>query len=332
MASSIVRLEDIPNLQQQIESRWSELHDASQQRGGVFRYQLSIERERVTDGSAAFLLQLNRQRTTERRQPDIMAGLTPPFDPERFNFNKVDSRELMLEFTVGNVGTPLVSILINNSPLTRNHVLIVPDRRRNLPQVLTEDGLTAAVQLLLNLQDRDYRVVYNSPGALASVNHLHLHLLHVKHKLYVEDACLTELGNGLYRMDNQPAKAYCSVFDALAGTTVSEFTRQVHRLIRLLIAHDFAHNFMLTWDGGRGKLRALVYPRLVACENKQVAPFNVAASELSGFVPLGVESTFEQLDERRLTAYFQEAQGKDLYRTLDGLLLLQDEKRPNARD
>ncbi|XP_055524152.1 GDP-D-glucose phosphorylase 1 [Wyeomyia smithii] len=315
MTSPTVRLEDLPNLQQLLESRWSELHDGQQQES-VFRYQLIIERERVTDGRAGFLLQLNRQRTTERRKPDIFSGLRPLFDPTRFNFNKVDSREILLEFTIGST---LVSILINNSPLTRNHVLIVPDLTQNQPQVLTADSLTVAVQLMLKLADRNYRILYNSPGALASVNHLHLHLLHISHKLYVEDACLTELQNGLYRLDNQPAKAYCFVLDPLSSTA-TEFANRVHQLIRILISNNLAHNFFLTWNHNRSNLCAFVYPRLVACENKQIAPFNVAACELSGFVPLGLESDYERLDEQQLEAYFQQAQGEHLYATVDGLV------------
>lgn len=34
---------------------------------------------------------------------------------------------------------------------------------------------------------RSFRIGYNSPGALASVNHLHLHLLYIERKLYLTE-------------------------------------------------------------------------------------------------------------------------------------------------
>ncbi|XP_058445249.1 GDP-D-glucose phosphorylase 1 isoform X2 [Malaya genurostris] len=253
---------------------------------------------------------------TERRKPDIIAVLQPPFDPNRFNFNRVDPREVLLELRIGN---NLMSCLVNNSPLTENHVLLVPDREQNLPQVLTESSLHAVVRLMLSLEDRNYRIGYNSSGALASVNHLHYHLLLIRHRLYVEKAPLTLLGSHLYRLDNHPAKAYCFVLEDHADS--KPFTAGISRLISILLSADIAHNLLLTWDTRRTGLRALIYPRLRICENKQVSPFNVACSELSGFVPLGDESDFERLDERQLEAFFREAQGTDLYDRLDSLVL-----------
>ncbi|XP_065090405.1 GDP-D-glucose phosphorylase 1-like [Ochlerotatus camptorhynchus] len=318
LSSSIPKLEDIDNLQHIIQSRWTELHD-HQPEQGVFRYRLTIERERVTDdGRFGFLLQLNRKRTTERRKPDIMASVVPAFDPTRFNFNKVDSREVLLEVRCGG---SLVSILINNSPLTSYHSLIVPDRDRNLPQVLTKESLEVAVSLLLRLEDRNYRIGYNSPGALASVNHLHFHLMHLNHKLYVEDAPVTALAHHLFRLDDHPARAYCFLLQP--NTPPTHFAQRIYRLITILLSGNIAHNLLLTWNGSRDTLRALIYPRLRPCENKQVSPFNVAFCELSGFVPLGDESDYERLDELQLATYFREAQGIDesLHHQLDQTVL-----------
>lgn len=129
--------------------------------------------------------QLNRKRTTARRKPDGISSVVPAFDPTLFNFNKVDSREVLLEVKSGNCS---VAIMINNSPLTKFHFLIVPDRSQNMAQILTQDSLEAVFKIFLLMGDHRYRMGFNSPGALASVNHLHYHFMLMCHKLYVEDA------------------------------------------------------------------------------------------------------------------------------------------------
>lgn len=76
--------------------------------------------------------------------------------------------------------------LINNSPLTKYHLLIVPEVEKNHPQVMTQVCIELAIEIMKSTEDKFIRLGYNSPGALASVNHLHLHLLHVDRELYTE--------------------------------------------------------------------------------------------------------------------------------------------------
>lgn len=76
--------------------------------------------------------------------------------------------------------------LINNSPLRKYHTLVVPDVKANNPQVMTRECLEVALEIMKSTDDRTIRLGYNSPGALASVNHLHIHLLSLPQKLYIE--------------------------------------------------------------------------------------------------------------------------------------------------
>lgn len=80
------------------------------------------------------------------------------------------------------------TFLVNNSPLTKYHSLICPRINESLPQILTKESIEFAIDAITGFNDRSYRIGYNSLGALASVNHLHMHLIHVPEKLYVEDA------------------------------------------------------------------------------------------------------------------------------------------------
>lgn len=79
-----------------------------------------------------------------------------------------------------------VLFLINNSPLRKYHTLVVPDVKANSPQVMTRQCLEVGLEIMKSTDDRTIRLGYNSPGALASVNHLHIHLLSLPQALYVE--------------------------------------------------------------------------------------------------------------------------------------------------
>lgn len=134
-------------------------------------------------GIKNFLFQLNKDRTSKRRKAEKFHSIRPEFKSDEFNFTKIDAREILCEQKIDGLD---VSFIINNSPLTRTHILVVPNLRACLPQVMTREGLQLACKIIREIDDRTVRIGYNSPGALASVNHLHLHLLYVDRELYVE--------------------------------------------------------------------------------------------------------------------------------------------------
>jgi GDP-D-glucose phosphorylase len=119
----------------------------------------------------------------KRRKPEKFDSIMPNFNVNEFNFNKIDQREALAVFEFN--GFPVL-FLINNSPLTKIHLLIVPEVESNQPQIMTQNCLELGLSIMRATNDRAIRLGYNSPGALASVNHLHLHLLHVERELFVE--------------------------------------------------------------------------------------------------------------------------------------------------
>lgn len=108
----------------------------------------------------------------------------PTFNENEFNFNKINHKEILFDVKWGQAAT--VTFLINNSPLTKYHTLLVPRLKENLPQVLTRESMSFAIHLLHHLNDKHFYIGYNSPGALASVNHLHFHLLYIEQPLFIE--------------------------------------------------------------------------------------------------------------------------------------------------
>lgn len=227
--------------------------------------------------------------------------MAPKFDYDSFNFTKVNENEVLLR-------TENVTFLINNSPLTPWHILICPDLEKCLPQVLTGDAIRFCVKLMLSTNDRKWRIGYNSPGALASVNHLHLHLMHVKHHLYVEDVVSATFCNAMYvhhvtfssiqKLNHLIGNLYvsdCTIrsYCLRLEDNVEDLVIKAERIIKYMCDNNVPHNVFMSFESVPNDhdtcttLRFFIYPRARLHANKAVAPFNVAFCELSGFVPVG---------------------------------------------
>lgn len=137
-------------------------------------------------------MKLNTDRYSLRRTPQTITSVVQPFNENQFNFKKVNEKEVILQcrsqLSTNSSDDGVITLLINNSPLTKSHSLICPRVHEVLPQIITKECIEFAIDVIFGFNDRSYRIGYNSLGAFASVNHLHIHLFHVPEKLYVEDA------------------------------------------------------------------------------------------------------------------------------------------------
>lgn len=161
---------------------------------------------------------MNEQRTSLRRQPQSITSLRPEFDQDSFNFTKIRKDEHLFDLEFKG-GRHRISFIVNSSPLTKNHCLVVPDLAKQSPQVLSEVAIEYSLALLAKLDSRRFRMGFNSPGALASVNHLHLHVVDVTKELFSEHfvswlVCTN--GNPYYKRE-----LFCSASRTLA--TVGTF-------------------------------------------------------------------------------------------------------------
>lgn len=279
--------------------RWESL---AQHSPHIFRYTLpDVSEQRLTDGPFQFLVQLNQDRTNKRRAPQTIQSIRPTFNPDDFNFNKIDAREVLAEITVDELP---VSLLINSSPLTRMHTLICPQRAANLPQILTAEAVRFAAQLLHSFGKPGWRIGYNSPGAWASVNHLHLHLLHRPERMYVDTLALKHLRGPLYQLDgDRPVDAFA--FRLQNMTNLSRLGADVMRLVSFLCDRDIPHNLFFTLgnnDDGGELLRIVVFPKAQTSAAKEFSSFNIAFCELSGYVPLGSAVLYAALTEAEIVS------------------------------
>merc|ERR1712032_1460594 len=95
------------------------------------------------------------------------------FDPTRFNFNKADPLERILHVALCGDRHP---VLVNVSPLMVGHTVIPLWAENCLPQsAFGKQGIQCMFELAAKSSRADFRVGYNSLGAYASVNHLHVH-------------------------------------------------------------------------------------------------------------------------------------------------------------
>nr|XP_056721741.1 LOW QUALITY PROTEIN: GDP-D-glucose phosphorylase 1 [Euleptes europaea] len=281
---------------------------------GLFRYRLGELRTRLLPGPAGFVAQLNPRRGWDRRPPQEARSVRQPFDPRRFNFTRLRPGEVLFALAPRHRprGPPPVLVAINVSPLEQGHVLLLPEPGRGLPQVLTAEALLAGLEALLLSGRAAFRLGFNSLGAGASVNHLHLHAYYLARELRVETAPCRPLrpAAGLHLLHGVPAPGllfYCPA----GGDGLEQLARRVCRLTDHLARHEVAHNLFATRGaapegerrrgaaaaGARPGVRVILWPRRVSFGAKDGAAFNVALCELAGHLPLKTAADFEALTE-----------------------------------
>ena len=107
------------------------------------------------------------------KQP--FAGLSRPFDPQAFHFDKPFLRpEIINEISFD--GVPL-RIMYHKFPFAPWHLLLVIDAAAHRPQYLDDEShdLLWSLTDVMAAQLPDIGLAYNSLGAGASINHLHAH-------------------------------------------------------------------------------------------------------------------------------------------------------------
>ncbi|KNC27736.1 hypothetical protein FF38_03135 [Lucilia cuprina] len=265
----------------------------------VFAYKLEITQCKYLPGKYQFYSEYNPKRVTLRRPPQTILSMDPQFNEEKFNFKKVAAAEIIMKLKFEEETE--ISFIINNSPLTKYHTLICPNVEKGLPQRLTSDALRFCVDFLLSLEgNRYFRIGYNSPGALASVNHLHLHLMLIEKELYIDRVKLQHLSEpDIYRLDdNMPTQAICFIVDTHDSKTKIELKlHQLFKFIMWLCDNNMPHNIFMTPVAEDKKLKIFVFARQEFCIVKQFNTINIGFCELAGFVPIGVQELYDSLTE-----------------------------------
>lgn len=295
---------------------------------GIFRYHLGDLKTRVLLGSHGYVAQLNIQRGIQRRKPQEILSIKQEFSAKQFNFNKIKHDEIIFEMIKDKKGcTPLTNnaecpqpqkmvVLVNVSPLEFGHCLFVPDPAHCLPQILTKFAIHVGIEAVLLSSDPSFRVGFNSLGAFASVNHLHLHGYYLDHPLKIESKPVKPLC---------PEKAFYRILDFPAGFLFYAESEEVEKVAQticevtdFLVNDNIAHNLFLTRGSppcvqtqgkkdlcSRKGVRIAVWPRISCFGAKEEDAFNVALCELAGHLPFKNKKDFEHMTEEDVVDVIQ---------------------------
>lgn len=205
-----------------LKHRWNAAASA-----GLFRYRLNHLQNKILPGRYKFVAQVPHhiafhstcklivvpyQYNPEKSQPgwrrpcQDLRKVNVPFDADQFNFSQISAKEVLLapDELTGTKHSDTV-LVINASPIEFGSSLLVPRVTRNIPQMVTLEGLELLIRIFLTSSDRSviqqqhlsnndnlkYRRLkggYSSPGGCSSVNHQHYHLYYLDEPLYLETA------------------------------------------------------------------------------------------------------------------------------------------------
>ncbi|XP_054858968.1 GDP-D-glucose phosphorylase 1 [Eublepharis macularius] len=279
------------------------------QEQGLFRYHLGDLQTRILPGKAGFVAQLNIRRGSDRRPPQEIQSVQQRFDRQQFNFTQIRPAEILFALArccpAPGSHPASVLVVINVSPLEFGHVLLLPEPALCLPQVLTPEVLHFGLDAVLLSAHPGFRIGFNSLGAFASVNHLHLHGFYLNWELLVESApCKPLLPEAsLYLLQGVPAPGFMFYSE---GQQLEELAHKICRLTSYLVQEEIAHNLFATrgaapegpvGSGARPGLRVILWPRRPCFGAKEQSAFNVALCELAGHLPVKTAQDFKGLTE-----------------------------------
>ncbi|KZC09338.1 GDP-D-glucose phosphorylase 1 [Dufourea novaeangliae] len=275
------------NFDRTLKEKWE---DAKKK--GVFRYILNIKNSKFLTGKYQFLAQLNTDRGHKRRFPQSIISLTQPFDEKCFNFTHLPPEEKVIDLNEDDI------IAINVSPIEYCHSLLIPERCKQLPQVVTKYSLYKALDIFLLSHDSYIRVAFNSLCAYSSVNHLHWHLYYLNHRMLLEYIDLEEYMGPIQILRNYPANGFCIKQSNVKN--IDELVNWAFLIIDYLQTTEIAHNIYITramTDSGKQHedLRIYIWARKSSVGIKDTNVFIPAVCEFFGHLSIKCNQIFNIL-------------------------------------
>ncbi|XP_076653350.1 GDP-D-glucose phosphorylase 1 [Halictus rubicundus] len=274
-----------------LKEKWKEA-----QNKGTFRYILNIKNSKLLSGKYQFLAQLNVDRGYNRRSPEHITSMTQSFDEKRFNFMQISSEEKIMYLD----GNEEDVIAINISPLEYCHSLLLSERCKQLPQVVTKYSLYKALRIFALSCDSYIRVAFNSLCAHASVNHLHWHLYYLNHRMLLEHIDLDDFMGPVQILRKYPANGFCIKHSNVRN--LDELVNWIFLIIDYLQKSEIPHNVYITRAKADSEedyqdLRVYIWARKPSIGTKDTSTFVCAVCELFGHLSIKSEEMYENLSE-----------------------------------
>ncbi|CAH8481172.1 unnamed protein product [Schistosoma guineensis] len=250
--------------------------------------------KKICSGNVNILILPNNNRFSHRRKPQLFKTINDPLSSESFNFNKVPKHEFLLNVSE-KCTTKSCSILINVSPFSYLHSLLVPEVEKCHNQFLGKDSFYSVIKCFLLSSNRYLCMGFNSLLAHASVNHLHLHLWQSPEYLRAmsTDIKLKYENSLYYELVNHPVDNF--VLELTDLTELDRFVNYSWIVISSCQHLQIAHNVFVARSKSTGCVRVVVWPRCSVFEVKNLSTidsepsFYVAVAELAGMMVVASE-------------------------------------------
>ncbi|XP_076664742.1 GDP-D-glucose phosphorylase 1 isoform X2 [Andrena cerasifolii] len=286
---------------------------------GVFRYTLNIQDSKILDGKYQFLAQLNTDRGHKRRSPENITSMIQSFDEKSFNFTKLTPEETIMDLNNGD-GNDIIAV--NVSPMEYCHSLLLPQRNRRLPQIVTKYSLGKAIEMFSLSSSSYVRMVFNSLCAFASVNHLHWHLYYLNSRMLLEHIDLEDYAGPVQILRNYPAKGYCIKYSNVKN--LDDYVTWAFLIINYLQKEQISHNVYITRvkaniEDEYTDLRIYIWARKSSKGIKDTSAFMPAACELFGHLSIKSEEAYKNISEEYVANILRDITEEHFFSVFDGL-------------
>jgi len=297
---------------------------------GLFRYDVTRYRTKTLGGSHRFLLQLNEGRITKKRPTEFRVDeVVQDFDESKFNFTKALMDEVLFQFdTKASKGIKIDAdatacrspdlVMINVCPIEYGHILLVPRVLDRLSQIISPSAMSLALQFSCAVGSPYFRLIFNSFGAYASVNHLHFQGYFVMAPFPSERAPTLFVRSSLNsdsikvsQLCDYPVRGWVFEMSAAFDCSLQPMANAVGHVCEKLQKMNIPHNLMVVDCGAR----VLLWPQCFMqrqAENKipqelletEVCP---AVSEIAGHVIVKRRKDFENFTQEDVWKLLSEA-------------------------
>ncbi|CAF0876325.1 unnamed protein product [Rotaria sordida] len=275
----------------------------------AFPINYHANRRILDDGDLHYIIEYNRDRQEKRRIAYPYEHVNAPFDNNKFNFNKIKDKEILISLD-NDEQTDKHLIIINNAPIHPYHVLLVPDRQLEQTQILTIDCIIFGFEFVAVSAHPYILAGFNSLCAYASINHLHLHGMYFPDRLFLQTIKCSPFhtNSNCYLLDLFHAEAF-----AFEVQHIDEFNRiaqYVYKITNYLASNNIAHNMAIvkgdSFSSSNNVLRIFVWFRQSVIKAQRFDRCNFACLELAGFMTLHYEEVYNTLTQMELFEHLNE--------------------------
>ena len=260
------------------------------------------------------------------------------FDENAFSFQKIDLEEVLVgfrheaqmgwevNFTPDNFTKFDHFAILNKSPICKYHSLLVPFLHEKLPQKMDSDALVVVLQMfnILQGENNNMRVGFNSLGGFSSINHLHFHIVLIEEtfpetKYFPIEAATKKLmasfkfpspyenssniSINVNIIEDYPVSClFVNILEEINENTLNFVGDAVGAIISYLWEENVAHNVMISEKGKN----IYIFPRQNQGINQRRKDFQCAWMEICGLAICKNQDLFRETNYKDYCQFLKE--------------------------